>query len=171
MSGQSRPQRKKFVTGGGSRRDWSRDDSTESTEHASEYLSSHSDERSRGSRPAPNDLLMNGTHFSDDIALDTDTSSSPPVPYWSAKRHLSCGNPTPQPSWSLKPIPWRGSSPGRLRTANAALVLCLNIDVDPPDVVKTNPCAVLEAWVDPHTIPSQKAMEAIAANLKLQFED
>ncbi|KAJ6454525.1 raptor N-terminal caspase like domain-containing protein [Mycena vitilis] len=113
---------------------------------------------------------MNGTHFSDDIALDTDTASSPPVPYWSAKRHLSCGNPTPPPLWSSKPIPWRGSSPGKLKTANAALVLCLNIDVDPPDVVKTNPCAVLEAWVDPHTMPSQKAMEAIAANLKHQFE-
>ncbi|KAK7063677.1 target of rapamycin complex 1 subunit mip1 [Favolaschia claudopus] len=168
MSGQSRPQRKKFVAGG----DWPRDDdNTESTEHASEYPSSHSDSRSRASRPAPDDFLMNGTQFSDDVALDTETAaSSPPVPYWSAKRHLSCGNPTPAPAWSPKPMPWRGGSPGRLRTANAALVLCLNIDVDPPDVVKTNPCAVLEAWVDPHTMPSQKAMEAIAANLKLQFE-
>ncbi|KAF7347293.1 Target of rapamycin complex 1 subunit mip1 [Mycena venus] len=168
MSGQPRPQRRRFVPGGGSQSDWPRDDSTESTEH--DYSGSHSDDRSRASRPAPNDFLLNGTHFSDDIALDTDTASSPPVPYWSAKRHLSCGNPTPPPSWSSKPIPWRGASPGRLRTANAALVLCLNIDVDPPDVVKTNPCAVLEAWVDPHTMPSQKAMEAIAANLKHQFE-
>ncbi|KAJ6541734.1 hypothetical protein B0H19DRAFT_1174442 [Mycena capillaripes] len=177
MSGQPRQttQRRRgtFVAGGGSRGEWPRDDYTDSTERASEYPSSRSDEQSqtRGqSRPAPNDLLMNGTHFSDDIALDTDPSSSPPVPYWSAKRHLSCGNPTPPPSWSSKPIPWRGASPGKLKTANAALVLCLNIDVDPPDVVKTNPCAVLEAWVDPHTMPSQKAMEAIAANLKHQFE-
>ncbi|KAJ7082524.1 hypothetical protein C8R43DRAFT_1052351 [Mycena crocata] len=134
------------------------------------YPSSQSDETRSQSRPAPNGLLMNGTHFSDDIGLDVDASSSPPIPYWSAKRHLSCGNPTPPPSWSAKPIPWRGASPGKLKTANAALVLCLNIDVDPPDVVKTNPCAVLEAWVDPHTMPSQKAMEAIAANLKHQFE-
>ncbi|KAJ7511862.1 hypothetical protein B0H11DRAFT_2268846 [Mycena galericulata] len=170
---QTQRKRPTFVTGGGSRSEWPRDDSTDSTERASEYPSSHSDGRSQTraqSRPNPNGLLMNGTHFSDDIALDTDTSSSPPVPYWSAKRHLSCGNPTPPPSWSAKPIPWRGASPGKLKTANAALVLCLNIDVDPPDVVKTNPCAVLEAWVDPHTMPSQKAMEAIAANLKHQFE-
>ncbi|KAJ7762335.1 hypothetical protein DFH07DRAFT_407956 [Mycena maculata] len=172
---QMQRKRTTFVAGGG---EWPGDDSTESTERASEYPSSHFDEPSQmraQSRPNPvaNDLLMNGTHFSDldnDIALDTDTASSPPVPYWSAKRHLSCGNPTPPPSWSSKPIPWRGASPGKLKTANAALVLCLNIDVDPPDVVKTNPCAVLEAWVDPHTMPSQKAMEAIAANLKHQFE-
>ena len=65
--------------------------------------------------------------------------------------------------------PWR-SSPGKLKTANAALVLCLNIDVDPPDIVKTNPCAVLECWVDPHTMPSHKALEVIGTNLQHQFE-
>lgn len=53
---------------------------------------------------------------------------------------------------------------------NAALVLCLNIDVDPPDIIKTNPCAVLECWVDPHTMPSHKALEAIGSNLHHQFE-
>ncbi|KAJ6604969.1 hypothetical protein B0H10DRAFT_2077476 [Mycena sp. CBHHK59/15] len=176
MESQSRQgQRKRptFMTGGGGRSEWPRDDSTDSTERASDYPSSQSDERSQTRdrlRSAPNGLLMNGTHYSEDIAVDTDTASAPPVPYWSAKRHLSCGNPTPPPAWSSKSIPWRGASPGKLKTANAALVLCLNIDVDPPDVVKTNPCAVLEAWVDPHTMPSQKAMEAIAANLKHQFE-
>ncbi|EDR15987.1 uncharacterized protein LACBIDRAFT_242724, partial [Laccaria bicolor S238N-H82] len=90
--------------------------------------------------------------------------------YWSAKRHLTCGNPTPGPSWSQKPIPWRGSAPGKLKTATAALVLCLNIDVDPPDIIKTNPCANLECWVDPHTLPAQKALEAIGNNLQHQFE-
>ncbi|EPQ60061.1 WD40 repeat-like protein [Gloeophyllum trabeum ATCC 11539] len=65
--------------------------------------------------------------------------------------------------------PWR-QSPGKLRTAHAALILCLNIDVDPPDVVKTNPCAVLECWVDPHSMPSNKALEAIGENLRHQYE-
>ncbi|KAJ6601189.1 hypothetical protein DFH09DRAFT_1127079 [Mycena vulgaris] len=169
---QTQRKRQMFVTGGGSRSEWPRDHSPDSTEHASEYPSSHWDEESQTrsqSRPAPSDLLMNGTHFSDDTPGDME-GTSPPVPYWSAKRHLSCGNPSPPPPWSTKSMPWRGASPGKLKTANAALVLCLNIDVDPPDVVKTNPCAVLEAWVDPHTMPSQKAMEAIAANLKHQFE-
>ncbi|TFY81020.1 hypothetical protein EWM64_g2987 [Hericium alpestre] len=65
--------------------------------------------------------------------------------------------------------PWR-PTPGKLKTSNAALVLCLNIDVDPPDIIKTNPCAVLECWVDPHTMPSHKALEAIGTNLQHQFE-
>lgn len=65
--------------------------------------------------------------------------------------------------------PWR-ASPSKLKTHNAALVLCLNIDVDPPDVVKTDPCAVMECWVDPHTMPSYKALEIIGANLQHQFE-
>ncbi|KAJ3505235.1 hypothetical protein NLJ89_g7522 [Agrocybe chaxingu] len=88
------------------------------------------------------------------------------------ERHLTCGNPTPGPPWSSKNLAWRGSSPGKLKTANAVLVVCLNIDVDPPDIVKTNPCAVLECWVDPHTMPSQKALEAISIgpNLQHQFE-
>jgi regulator-associated protein of mTOR len=93
----------------------------------------------------------------------------PIIPYWSAKRHLTCGNPTSPPPWAPKMSPWR-SSPGKLKTANAALVLCLNIDVDPPDIVKTNPCAVLECWVDPHTMPSHKALEVIGTNLQHQFE-
>lgn len=65
--------------------------------------------------------------------------------------------------------PWR-ASPAKVKTSNAALVLCLNIDVDPPDIVKTNPCAVLECWVDPHTMPSYKALEVIGTNLQHQFE-
>ena len=105
------------------------------------------------------------------VSLSPETSTEiPPMPYWSAKRHLTCGNPTPGPPWSSKNIAWRGSSPGKLKTANAALVLCLNIDVDPPDIVKTNPCAVLECWVDPHTMPSNKALEAIGSNVQHQFE-
>ncbi|KAG6334285.1 hypothetical protein ID866_4800 [Astraeus odoratus] len=92
------------------------------------------------------------------------------IPYWSAKRHLTCGNPSPRSVFSAKLFPWRGSAPGKLKTANAALVLCLNIDVDPPDIIKTNPCAVLECWVDPHTLPSHKALEAIGTNLQHQFE-
>ncbi|KAF8167286.1 hypothetical protein B0H34DRAFT_792028 [Crassisporium funariophilum] len=103
-------------------------------------------------------------------SAETTPEPAPPIPYWSAKRHLTCGNPTPGPPWSSKNIAWRGSAPGKLKTANAALVLCLNIDVDPPDIVKTNPCAVLECWVDPHTMPSHKALEAIGSNLQHQFE-
>ena len=114
----------------------------------------------------------NGRHSPDgQVSVSPEPSTEiPPMPYWSAKRHLTCGNPTPGPPWSSKNIAWRGSAPGKLKTANAALVLCLNIDVDPPDIVKTNPCAVLECWVDPHTMPSNKALEAIGSNVQHQFE-
>ena len=29
----------------------------------------------------------------------------------------------------------------RMKTVSVALVLCLNVGVDPPDVIKTQPCA------------------------------
>ncbi|KAH9486204.1 Target of rapamycin complex 1 subunit mip1 [Psilocybe cubensis] len=95
---------------------------------------------------------------------------APAVPYWSGKRHLTCGNPTPGPPWSAKNTPWRGSAPGKLKTSNAVLIICLNIGVDPPDIVKTDPCAMLECWVDPHSMPAKKALEAIGTNLQHQFE-
>jgi regulator-associated protein of mTOR len=41
------------------------------------------------------------------------------------------------------------------------MFICLNIGVDPPDVVKTNPCAKMETWIDPGSMPSTKAIEQI----------
>lgn len=35
----------------------------------------------------------------------------------------------------------------QMKTVSVALVLCLNVGVDPPDVVKTQPCARLECWI------------------------
>lgn len=59
----------------------------------------------------------------------------------------------------------------RQRTVSAALVLCLNIGVDPPDVIKTQPCAKLEAWVDPTAYPDpKKAIEHIGKQLSVQYE-
>lgn len=58
----------------------------------------------------------------------------------------------------------------RLKTVSVALLLCLNIGIDPPDVVKTSPCAKLEGWIDPFSMPPQKALEAIGRNLQSQYE-
>ncbi|KND02759.1 uncharacterized protein SPPG_01842 [Spizellomyces punctatus DAOM BR117] len=58
----------------------------------------------------------------------------------------------------------------RLKTVSVALVLCLNISVDPPDIVKPNPCARLECWVDPASQTPRKALEAIGRNLQAQYE-
>ena len=58
----------------------------------------------------------------------------------------------------------------KLKTVSVALVLCLNIGVAPPDVMKIDPCSRLESWIDPETLSPQKALELIAANLQKQYE-
>eukprot|EP00871_Galdieria_phlegrea_P005516 jgi/Galph1/5966/GphlegSOOS_G4585.1 len=58
----------------------------------------------------------------------------------------------------------------RLKTVCVALVICLNVGVDPPDVVKPKPCARLECWIDPTSVSSQKAIESIGKALQLQYE-
>ncbi|XP_007886858.1 regulatory-associated protein of mTOR isoform X3 [Callorhinchus milii] len=65
-------------------------------------------------------------------------------------------------SWRMK---------DRMKTVSVALVLCLNVGVDPPDVVKTTPCARLECWIDPLSMSPQKALESIGANLQKQYEN
>lgn len=77
--------------------------------------------------------------------------------FWTAKRHM--GRKGKSKADDETALPWRLRS--RLKTVNAGLFLCLNIGVDPPDIVKTNPCAKTECWVDPTTLPSNKAIEAI----------
>lgn len=57
---------------------------------------------------------------------------------------------------------WRQKE--KLKTTAVALVLCLNIGVDPPDVIKISPCARLECWVDPMSNQPAKALETIGAN-------
>ncbi|XP_034490586.1 regulatory-associated protein of mTOR-like isoform X1 [Drosophila innubila] len=82
---------------------------------------------------------------------------------FAAKRHQE----------SIEPLiyerhPWRIRE--RMKTASVALVLCLNIGVDPPDVVKIQPCSRLECWIDPSSVSVPKAMELIGSNLQMQYE-
>ncbi|XP_011498096.1 PREDICTED: regulatory-associated protein of mTOR isoform X1 [Ceratosolen solmsi marchali] len=58
----------------------------------------------------------------------------------------------------------------RMKTVSVALVLCLNVGVDPPDIIKTQPCARLECWIDPLSMSPQKALETIGSNLQKQYE-
>lgn len=78
----------------------------------------------------------------------------------------------------------------QMKTWSVALVLCLNIGVDPPDVVKTNPCARKECWIgkkrilqlspllfvslcfiaEPLSMSPQKALEQIGNQLQKQYE-
>ncbi|QDZ20105.1 regulatory-associated protein of TOR [Chloropicon primus] len=63
---------------------------------------------------------------------------------------------------------WRPKE--RLKTTAVALVVCLNIGVDPPDIVKVSPCARFECWIDPLSMQPQKALEAIGKSLQAQYE-
>lgn len=91
--------------------------------------------------------------------------------YFTEKRHETNGIPRdPVGSWPSQD--WRMKD--RLKTVSAALAICLNIGVDPPDVVKTNPAAKLECWVDPTSTTSpggsNKIMEQIGKKLQEQYE-
>lgn len=57
-----------------------------------------------------------------------------------------------------------------MKTVSVALVVCLNVGVDPPDVIKIQPCARLECWIDPLSLSQQKALELIGKNLQAQYE-
>ena len=63
---------------------------------------------------------------------------------------------------------WRSRE--RMKTVSVALVICLNVGVDPPDVIKTQPCAKVECWIDPHTLNTHRALEMIGNNLQRQYE-
>ncbi|GAB0100210.1 regulatory-associated protein of mTOR [Sergentomyia squamirostris] len=66
------------------------------------------------------------------------------------------------------PQQWRMKE--RMKTVSVALVLCLNVGVDPPDVIKIQPCARLECWIDPSSMSQQKALEMIGSNMQKQYE-
>ncbi|KAI8559440.1 hypothetical protein RHMOL_Rhmol04G0173900 [Rhododendron molle] len=58
----------------------------------------------------------------------------------------------------------------QMKTGCVALVLCLNISVSPPDVIKISPCAKMECWIDPFSMAPRKALETIGKTLSLQYE-
>ncbi|PIA58079.1 hypothetical protein AQUCO_00500187v1 [Aquilegia coerulea] len=63
---------------------------------------------------------------------------------------------------------WRPKD--RMKTGCVALVLCLNISVDPPDVIKISPCARMECWIDPFSMAAPKALDSIGKALVNQYE-
>ncbi|KAJ8124966.1 hypothetical protein O1611_g8674 [Lasiodiplodia mahajangana] len=86
--------------------------------------------------------------------------------YFTDKRHETTGQPN-TPDCEIED--WRMRD--RLKTVSAALAVCLNIGVEPPDQLKTNPGAKLEAWQDPFIPPAPKALETIGKSLQTQYEN
>jgi regulatory associated protein of mTOR len=72
-----------------------------------------------------------------------------------------------QPDDDISKSTWRLKD--RMKTTGVALVLCLNLGTDPPDVVKPAHCARRECWFDP-TGPKQKGLELIGNALQQQYE-
>ncbi|KAF8566635.1 hypothetical protein P879_09672 [Paragonimus westermani] len=58
----------------------------------------------------------------------------------------------------------------KTKTGAGALVVCLNIDIDPPDVHKIPPYSRVEAWFDPTDANSLRALETIGKNLQAQYD-
>lgn len=92
--------------------------------------------------------------------------------YYTDKRHETAGNPRDAKD-DYQVQEWRMKD--RLKTVSALLAVCLNIGVDPPDVIKTNPCARMECWIDPtgnDAPPSSGggANPQIGKNLQTQYE-
>ncbi|KAF2397315.1 putative meiotic regulator-interacting protein [Trichodelitschia bisporula] len=88
--------------------------------------------------------------------------------YFTDKKHDTSGNPKgdayPLQEWRMR---------DRLKTVSAVLALCLNIGVDPPDVIKTNPSSKLECWVDPTSASGAGGnlpLNSIGKALQSQYE-
>src|SRR5690349_17965869 len=85
--------------------------------------------------------------------------------YFTDKRHETAGKPKPT-DFTLQD--WRMRD--RLKTVSAAIAVCLNIGVEPPDQLRTTPGAKLEGWQDPTIGQPIKALENIGKALQAQYE-
>lgn len=97
--------------------------------------------------------------------------------YFDDKRHQTNGNPVDEETIKMdkdrlyQPITDWKIGKERIKTVAAALVLCLHLGVDPPDVVKTQPCARVESSIDYLDYQdSKKAIEAIGKSLQGRYE-
>ncbi|VEL31216.1 unnamed protein product [Protopolystoma xenopodis] len=55
----------------------------------------------------------------------------------------------------------------KIKTLTVALVICLNIDIESPDVQRIPPYCRVQAWFDPSETSSLRALETIGKNLQL----
>ena len=125
-----------------------------------------------------NDKMRHG--FDDDYNSENflNTLANTFYIYYDDKRQITNGNPI-TPEMKMMPKYYKNYQPiydwkvmkERQKTISAVLVICLNLGVDPPDVMKTYPCAKFEAWCDPTTFTdTKKALENIGKNLQSQYE-
>eukprot|EP00906_Rhabdomonas_costata_P018661 RCo027223 len=66
---------------------------------------------------------------------------------------------------------WRNKE--KVKTLHILIALCLNVGIDPPDVVRMKECAKLECWTDPLEAQAQtlqKPTEVIGDKLVEQYK-
>eukprot|EP01039_Chlorochromonas_danica_P010249 gene10249-11344_t len=125
-----------------------------SSDHESLLRESFLAPNGRQEGPSCQKLKQLSNLFSNNLFLDDE---------WHSEDYLNLAYEefhTGDDSWRLK---------GRMKTAGVALVVCLNIGVDPPDVVKPNPCGRKECWFDPTPL-KQKGLDMIGQLLQQQYE-
>jgi regulator-associated protein of mTOR len=118
-----------------------------------ENLRSISSILSAENKPVPLKQLSN--YFSDSLFLNQE---------WHEENNYSDESTEDR---SQPGVTWRLKE--RMKTSGVALVVCLNIGIDPPDIIKPVPCATKECWFDP-TGSKQKGLEFIGNALQQQYE-
>lgn len=121
-----------------------------------------------------NNSNIDGDRDSDNSVNSTATTSMAYLPQTIVLcelRHESfeASIPLTAPSESGLVSKWRPKE-RQMKTGCVALVLCLNISVDPPDVIKISPCARMECWIDPFSMAAPKALDSIGKALLSQYE-
>ena len=85
--------------------------------------------------------------------------------HFDLKRNTTSANPSPQDD-TYKIADWK-SSGNKKKTTMAALVMCLNLGIPPPDIMRPQEYPYLEAFVNPSTYPDTKlALQAIGKHLQ-----
>ncbi|TID15735.1 hypothetical protein CANINC_004264 [Pichia inconspicua] len=89
--------------------------------------------------------------------------------HFDLKRNTTSANPSDQDD-IYKITDWK-STGNKKKTTMAALVLCLNLGIPPPDIIRPQEYPILEAFVNPTTYPDSKlALQAIGKSLQSNYE-
>lgn len=89
--------------------------------------------------------------------------------HYDLKRNTTSANPSPQDTEHMIPD-WKSQGNNR-RTTTAALVLCLNLGIPPPDIQRPQDSPFLESFVNPTAYSdSKKALQAIGRSLQFNYE-
>ena len=89
--------------------------------------------------------------------------------HYDLKRNTTSANPSHEDD-TYKISDWK-STGNKKKTTMAALVLCLNLGIPPPDIVRPQEYPYLEAFVNPSTYPDSKlALQAIGKSLQTNYE-